>query len=383
MLLKISRFGILFFGLLSCACSKKTGETPSQNPTPTPTPPPPVAFNFVHPGILNTTSTLDYIRNQANDNSSARFNYYNTTVIAYINANPMPTSFPSTVEVVGSGTTPSETQMKTDAMLAYALALRWAKTADATTASQAITILNGWSSSFQQMVPGSGTQERQTHLEASWVAPTFAASAEILRHYKPGGVFSGWSSTDISKFESFLIKLKDNYIDKIVTSNGTGNDTNWGTSAGLAKMAIGVFLSDATVYTSGLNFLKAKIPNVIYAYGTMPELCDRNDCWHFQYTLSGLSFGAEIANIQGDNSVYTANSNRINSGYDYMSKAYNSQVSCIKCTGGGGVYAAIEVANRYYKNNETLALRDLGDPYGAPSSLIFLGFTTYTHFNVT
>lgn len=38
----------------------------------------------------------------------------------------------------------------------------------------------------------------------------------------------------------------------------------------------------------------------IESNGTVPELCVREDCVHFQYTLTGLSYAAELARIQPD-----------------------------------------------------------------------------------
>ena len=96
---------------------------------------------------------------------------------------------------------------------------------------------------------------------------------------------------------------------------------------------MGVFLNSVTVYQNGSDALKAIMPSVIQADGTMPELCVRQDCVHFQYSLTGLAYGAEIARIQGDNSIFTYNGNRISAGYDYMRRAYNNQyASCASCS---------------------------------------------------
>lgn len=228
-----------------------------------------------------------------------------------------------------------------------------------------------------------GTQASQPYLEASWVAPSFAAAAEIIRHYRPNSISAGWASADISRFEAFLNLLKNNYINNITENIEQDYRSNWGTSAGYAKMAIGVFLSSTTVYQSGLDVILNVLPSVIQSNGTVPELCSRNDCWHFQYTLTGLTYAAQIDRIQGDNSVFPANSNRINAGYGYMQRAFNNQYpGCASCS-GAAVFPGVEVAHNYYNNSTTQSLRAIDPPYGVDASNIFLGFTTYTHYNVS
>lgn len=335
---------------------------------------------FVHPGVLNTAASLDFIRNQANNQSSDRFADYNSTVIAFVDSHAVPTSYPAVVVAKASGTTPTETQIKTDAILAYALALRWAKTADPQWAAKTIQVLNGWSYHFTNYTEASGTPTNQPYLEASWVAPSFVAAAEIIRYYHPAGQSSGWSTTDQNKFEAFLNNLKNNYINNVV---GQNFNNNWNVSAGYAKMAIGVYLNSVSVYQGGVDIINNVLPSVIQASGTMPELCNRHDCVHFQYSLTGLSYAAEISLIQHDTNLFTTLSSRINAGYGYMKQAYqNAFPSCASCS-GKPVFPGVEVANKFYNNATTQSLRGISPPYSVPNDNTFLGFTTYTHFNVS
>jgi hypothetical protein len=335
---------------------------------------------FVHPGVLNTAASLDFIRNQANDGSSTRFADYNNTVVAFIDSHAIPTSFPATVVAKASGTTPTETQIKSDAILAYALALRWAKTADPQWAAKTIQVLDGWSQHFQNYSLASGTPSNQPYLEASWVAPSFVAAAEIIRWYHPAGQSANWSAAGMASFESFMNNLKNNYINNVV---GQNFNNNWNVSAGYAKMAIGVYLGSVSVYQGGVDIINNVLPHVINANGTMPELCDRNDCVHFQYSLTGLSYAAQISLIQHDTNLFLALSSRINAGYGYMKQAYaNAFPSCASCA-GKPVFPGVEVANKFYNNSTTQALRNTAPPYSVPNDNTFLGFTTYTHFAVS
>jgi hypothetical protein len=333
---------------------------------------------FVHPGVLNTKTSLDQIGAEVNGGEPVRTAAYQK-VLDYINSNALPTSFYATVTVGSNGaTTPSKSQIRKDAILAYALALRWAKTGTMTYAQQAISILNGWSYTFQNYAVLSGSNANQPSLEASWTTPSFVAAAEILRWYQPFGKSSGWSSADINQFINYLNLVKNNYI-----NNTPEYNNNWNASAGYARMAIGIFLDNTTVYQNGYNIIQSHLPIIINSDGTIPEYCDRDDCVHFQYSLTAFSYAAELARIQGDNSLFTYNSNLLSKGYDYMWKAYNGQAACDVCSFSSPVFPGTEVAYSYYKTSNLQSLRELQAPLGVPNDKTFLGFTSYTHFNVS
>ncbi|MDB5150194.1 MAG: hypothetical protein JWQ57_4214 [Mucilaginibacter sp.] len=339
--------------------------------------------SFVHPGVLNTAANLDLIASQVNSGDAIRNAAYQK-VVDFINNNAMPTQFYSTVYVGSNGhTSPSKSQIRKDAILAYALALRFAKTGDTQWSDKCKFILNGWASTFQNYAPiDASDNPNQPDLEASWTTPSFVAAAEIIRYYLPNGVSANWSAADINTFSNYLNNVKNNYINNTVN---TGYNNNWYVSAGYAKMAIGVFLNSASVFNDGETILNNVFNSVIQAGGTMPELCDRQDCVHYQYSLTGLTFAAEIANMQGDNSLYTALSNRISQGYDFMRSAYNQSTGCNYCSTSSTVYPGLEVAYHHYATANMASLRTVSTnatPVYVPADNTFLGFTTYTHYNV-
>ena len=338
----------------------------------------PAITTFVHPAVLNTPASLEYIGGQANSGDPVRSAAYQK-VIDYVDSHAMPTSFPSTVVVGSNGaTSPSKNQIRGNAELVYALALRWAKTGTDSWAQKAIAILNGWSYNFQKYaLLDASTNANQPALEASWTTPSFVAAAEIIRYYKPFGKSSGWSDADIAQFNNFLNNVKNNYINNIPTYNN-----NWNASAGYAKMAIGIFLNSATVYQNGYNMITTFLPIIVKADGSIPELCDRQDCVHYQYSLTAFAYAAELARLQGDNSLWTANSNRISAGYDFMRKAYARTTGCDYCSTSSPVFPGTEVAYNYYQTASLQYLRELQDPLSVPNDNTFLGFTTYTHFSV-
>lgn len=334
---------------------------------------------FVHPGVLNTQASLDLIGSQVNGGEPVRSAAYQK-VLDFVNNNALPTRFWETVTVGSNGaTTESKSQIRKDAVLAYALALRWAKTGTATYAQQCIAILNGWSYTFKQYALMSGANQYQPSLEASWTTPSFVAAAEIMRYYKAFGQSAGWSDADIAQFNNYLNNVKNNYI-----NNTPAYNNNWNASAGYAKMAIGIFLNSATVYQNGYNIITQHLPIIIKSDGSIPEYCDRNDCVHYQYSLTAFSLAANLASIQGDNSLWTFNSSLLSKGYDFMKKAYThtAGTSCDVCSSSSPVFPGTEVAYNYYKSANLQYLRELQDPLGVPNDKTFLGFTSYTHFNV-
>jgi len=359
---------------INSAASSSAGKTASQSLAAVT----PQITTFVHPGVLNTQASLDLVAAQVNGSDPDRLASYQK-VLDFINSHTYPTSFPSTVVVGSNGaSSPSKAQIRSDAELVYALALRWTKTGNFTYATQAIGILNGWAYNFQNYaLLNSSTNPNQPDLEASWTTPSFVAAAEIIRYYKVNGVGSGWSDADIAQFSNFLNLVKNNYINNIPAYNN-----NWDASAGYAKMAIGIFLNSTTVYQNGYNFLISNLPAIIHSDGTLPELCDRQDCVHYQYSLTAYAYAAELARIQGDNSLWTVNSSVISKGYDFMRAAYNQSTGCNYCTTSSPVFPGTEVAYNYYKTSNLQYLRGLQDPLGVTSDNTFLGFTTYTHYNV-
>lgn len=218
---------------------------------------------FVHPGITISSTILDQI---STETDSYRLEGYDQVNDIINNLITYYTTFPSVVYRSDQSFTPTARRFADDPLLAYAHALKWAREGNINDANKAIQILNGWASNFSQIVAcdnddpqttGCGQGEvvsgESRRLLASWVAPNFAAAAEIIRHHQVNGNGAGWTQNDIDNFEDFLLDLNDNYIDLIVTgvintpSSGWANN-NWGASAAYSQMAIGV-LQIMSLYT--------------------------------------------------------------------------------------------------------------------------------------
>jgi hypothetical protein len=337
---------------------------------------------FRHPGVLNTQQSLAAAAAQLKSGAKSRVAGYQR-VSEYIAKHPAPTTFPAVVYAVAGAGSPTEDQIRRDAELAYAYALRWAATGDAAAAQQATAILNGYARTFQRYdtapkPDGSPTPFRQTYLEAAWVAPTFVAAAEILRYYRGAdGKTVNWPAADVAKFSAFLTNLKTNYIDPLPA--GTDWVNNWQVSGGYAQMALGVWFDDRAQYAQGYAYLLKVLPQVFYPDGNVKELCDR-DCHHPQYTLTGLTDAAEIALIQGDKALYEVNNQQIRVGWEKLADAIEHKAgSCVDCSQHREVWPGIEVAAGYYGTPRLAALRNTSAPYGVPSDDTFAGFSSLTH----
>lgn len=338
---------------------------------------------FNHPGIINNEITLNRVENVDEEDEAYQL------LLSFISDKPMPTDYPSVVYVKASGETPTEDQIRRGAVLAYACALRWVKTGEPEHAEETIEILNGWAKNFVRYDIVSGTPPRQVQLEAAWVAPSFAAAAEIIRHYQraeTGG--ARWAANDVQDFSNFLIKL-EGYINPMVSQYMEGEVTpsNWGTSGGYAKMAIGVFVGSRDSYETGKNLVLHMLPRVIGEDGEIFEQCATGDCHHAQYTLSGLTYAAETALLQGDeNVIYAANDERLKAGWEWMKLVFSGDAGCRDCGATYGyVLPAVEVAANYYQSAAIDTFSESERPYSigglGTTHPTFLGFTTLTHFD--
>jgi hypothetical protein len=382
----LSCMALLSAGLLLTKCTKKSEATQPVADTEKSPALKTDAVTFVHPGILNTQASLTYIANEVNNNTNPdRVTAYNL-VTNYCDTHSPSNGYKATITVASSAGTQDETNFKGDALLSYALALRWAKTGNAAYATTVKQILDGWANAFQGIVVGgSNPNAHQGSLEAAWATPTFCAAAEIIKYFHlPNGQTGGWTTAEDNQFKVFLNKLKDNYINTTPSYNN-----NWNVSAGYAKMAVGIFEDSEVVYNNGLTIIKNMLPLVIDTDGSMDgEVCgSHNDYTHFQYSLTGFTYAANLAVIQfGDQSVYTGSSSRLLTGYNYQYKLIKGTVSP-PCSPNGSstnpIWPGIEIADRHWHTTETSFIRNLQDPYSLPGGDVgFLGWTSYTHHNV-
>lgn len=250
---------------------------------------------FVHPSVHSSPQELERMKYRVlfEPASAARLGWNRMTNTSYASLNYSHVPYANVV-VMGSGTTPSETQYRNDAHAAYAAALQWVVTGSHAYRNKALTILNDWSATFVTMSPASGTAPAQIQLEAAWAAPIWVAAADIMRYHNGGT--AGWSAGDIARFDGMLDYL---YTE---AAGAAGRENNWGASAALAMMAVGIYQENRARFDAGVRTWRNRLIGINarvdgYNDDSIYEVC--RDTIHPQYTLQVWMQAAEIAWKQG------------------------------------------------------------------------------------
>ncbi len=244
---------------------------------------------FVHPSVLNTQEELDRMKYRVNyEPGSAMVAGWNRLIassLASLSYQHVPYS---NVVVMGSGTTPSETQCRNDSQAARAAALRWVVTGDTRYRDKAMTILNDWAAVFVTLSPAAGTSVKQLWLEAAWYAPAWVAAADIIRYYNHGA--AGWSATNIARFDAMLDYLYDQ------SAQAADRENNWGASAALSMISVGAYQENRGRFDAGIQTWRDRLVGinaVVGNNGFINEVC--RDTTHPQYTLQVWMQAAEVA----------------------------------------------------------------------------------------
>ncbi|WP_169334015.1 Ig-like domain-containing protein [Cytophaga aurantiaca] len=212
---------------------------------------------FKHPGILNNQSELDFIKEKSKSGIQPwkkAYDVLKASPFASLNyiSKPLATMDCWSYNKDKNGNyVPQCKTFVEDGMAAYSCALMWYITEDKRYADKSIQILNGWSNVY---VSNTGSNAR---LNVSWAAPWFINAAEILRHGNAGGA-SGWSQSDITKFNGMLAK----FLPYVKDENMAGN--NWIQSAIEAHFAIAIFTDNRAEFNNAVGRWKTRVKTYIY-----------------------------------------------------------------------------------------------------------------------
>lgn len=218
----------------------------------------PTYADFTHPGVLHTQADLDRIRtnilagNQPwsgaylafKANSYSQSNYV-AHPVAYANTNYPNHSY----------------QIEYDSCGAYQNALMWYITSNQNYANEAISILNGWSSTMTNINP-------TADISAYIAGLKFSAAAEILRYEG-----SGWSETGILQCSNMLETILYPCLQNVLP----GGDGNQGAGMIRGIMAIAIFCDNTNEYNEAVNAFEgnAMSTNLCVA---MTHYIDTNGC---------------------------------------------------------------------------------------------------------
>ncbi len=233
---------------------------PTQQPTSPSTPGLPtlqsVTTNgFVHPGILNGTTTLEAARAAALAGKSPQkpaFDKMKGSRFASLSWTPHPTAYVGcgSYNVVDEGCT-EETD---DAQAAYTHALMWYFTGDQRHADKAKQILNAYSGTLKDHKFDTKVYKNGL-LQAGWAGQTFTKAAELIRYSG-----AGWSTSDVARFETML---KTAFLPRVI--NGwTWTSANWQLTMAEATMNIGVFTNDRATWENGVGDWRNHVKGSFY-----------------------------------------------------------------------------------------------------------------------
>jgi hypothetical protein len=346
---------------------------------------------FVHPGIHLNRPQLDFVKARTSQEPwLSAFNKVKSNIYSRSTRVPAPVT---SVEC-GNGAQKARqigcAALQGDAVAAYNNALLWYYTGDQAYASKAISFMNAWSSTLQQ-IPWNGTElYGNNKLVAGWAGANWTRAAEIIRYSN-----AGWSSADIGRFESMLTTK----FLPITIDGWTGGGFNWMTLLADVTMSIGVFTNNRATFDNGVGDWRVAVPAHVYTTsdgatpikapygnsnittywngattfnnGQTQETC--RDLGHTGMGLASIFTAAETARIQGID-LYTEQQPRLTAALELQSRLIemrtakdadpNYAIPSTICGGAlnwGGAAAKMtgDIAHNHYVNRKGLSLPKL------------------------
>ena len=213
---------------------------------------PPAAGTFAHPGLLNTAADFERMRTNVALGQEPWIANFNSLIGNWMgsHAGDWPSHAQATIT---RGATNNTSILYNDIAVAYGSALRWKITGDTNYADQAVTLLNGWAYTFQNVTGDTNV------LLTELYAYQFAAAAEIMQTYP------AWQAADIAQFKTMIYNIFYPLAHTFLTNhNGTSNDhywANWDLCALNSMYAIGVLCDNTTLTTEALNYFYGGLGN--------------------------------------------------------------------------------------------------------------------------
>lgn len=263
---------------------------------------------FVHPGMLHTSSDLDFMRKKVLANEEPWRNAWeNLRKSEFASLDYKPTPFSVVANGPYNKPDVGGSEFVRDGGVAYTMALQWYVTRDKRYAEKAIEIFNAWSSTLDSVT----NHNRQ--LKVGTAGIKYLNAAEIIKH-----TYKKWKTKDRKAFEEMVMtKWYPVIEDWVPRYNG-----NWDAANGQTIMCIGVFMDRWDIFEKGYRQMldgatNGSIKNYFYSNGQCQE--SGRDQQHVQMGLGFLACAAEIAWNQGYD-LYSAFDNRLYLGYEYTAK---------------------------------------------------------------
>jgi len=276
---------------------------------------------FVHPGVFHTSASLDRMKAMV----AAGTEPYTTgwkKLLADPRAKATYTPHPYAM-IQRIPDTVSYDALNSDAKAAHMNAIEWVVTGNTSFASEAVSILNAWSSTLTT-IPSTGDPV----LSAGLTGYHLAAAAEILRESYPS-----WATADVDRLKALLLNtftpIFHNFLlyhepDGLPHTNTGVNQhffTSWDAIAMVSMAAIGVFGDDRGKYQEAVNAFEngtgnGNIMRAVFDGNTGQLQESGRDPEHAQLGIGELAALCEIAWNQGDD-LYGYAGSRLLKGFEY------------------------------------------------------------------
>lgn len=274
---------------------------------------------FVHPGLLHLQSDFDRMSTKVGARAAPWYDGWQA-LTANGHSNADQTLLAQSV-ITRTATGGSYPHLMQNIAAAYANAVYWKVTGSATHADAAVKIMNGWSSTLQQ-VTGDSNQD----LAAGIYGYEFAIVGEIMRTYP------GLSAANLAAFQSMMKNVF--YPINIAFLNGhNGTDithywANWDLCNIASIMAIGVLCDDHSLFDEAVNYFlfgtgNGAIRQAVY-YLHPGYLGQWQETGRDQgHTTLGIALGGAICEMAWNQGIdlYGFDNNRFLAGAEYVAKS--------------------------------------------------------------
>lgn len=278
------------------------------------------AFQFIHPGLLHTSTDFSRITTKVAANASPWIDgWYKLTSNSHSSSTYTPRPVSSVCRGLRAGCQQNYGQLYNDIAAAYALAIRWKVTGIEAYGTAAVNVLNAWGKTMTAII---GNSDR--FLAAGLYGYQLANAAEIMRghgKYDQKAMQTLLRNVFYPMNHDFLVRHNDAAIDHYWA--------NWDLCNIASMMSIGIFTDNTTMYNEALTYFKTGGGNgainkaiwKVYDDGTAQVQESGRDQGHNTLVIGLLGVIAQTAYNQGTN-LFSYEDNLILKGSEYVAK-YN------------------------------------------------------------
>ena len=276
---------------------------------------------FVHPGLLVSRADLERARARIAAQAEPWASSYATLRADSRSSATKAIGAPPTIIGRNSASAYASTRYEAEAaaVVAFQNALVYALSSEDAHAAKAVEILNAYAQTTQHF----DRADPERDLEAAILGWLWVSTAELVRH-------TGWAAEDLARFDAWVrgvVYADTDYqpggVLMTPLTNGAGARGAFGLRT---KLAIGVYLEDATIYREAVDYFFHGQGNGAPTYYVNPESGQTweagRDQGHAQGGLSRLIETTHIAKNQGDPTLYAWENDALRRAIEYIA-AYN------------------------------------------------------------